>query len=81
MIWGALRRPAVTDLRHHAAQLANFYIAVVDPSTSVCERRHVIRGLEVKSLFDTALRIKGICPVPCHPAHQLKIEPRPGAWI
>src|SRR3954462_4873045 len=73
----ALRRLAVTDLRDHARELPDFYIAVVHPSTSVCECCNVIRRLEFITRFDMPLCVKDIRPVPCHPAHQLQIKPRP----
>src|SRR3954470_4942890 len=73
----ALRRLAVTDLRDHAPELPDFYIAVVHPSTSVCECCKVIRRLEFITRFDMPLCVEDIRPIPCHPAHQLEIKPRP----
>src|SRR3954451_1824390 len=68
----ALRRLAMTDLRDHAPELPDFYIAVVHPSTSVCECCNVIRRFEFVTHFDMPLCVKDIRPVPCHPAHQLQ---------
>jgi len=73
----ALRRLAMTDLRDHAPELPDFYIAVAHPSTSVCKCCNVISRLEFITRFDMPLCVKDIRPVPCHPAHQLQIKPRP----